>query len=421
MTMTTTPCRRFASILVLLVTFPAMAFAERQARLVGRVVDPEGKVIPDVTVTATSPDIPEFREVTSTDKKGVFKLDFRQINVVYRYRFDKLGYETTQVEQAWNVEGTIRFDFTMQPGETSTLDASSIETTSSPAIQAFNAGVKAFATKDYSAARKSFTEALENDPNLRQAWRALTLVQVEMKNYKEAAEAAEKAIALGSADEPVLRARWEAYRNLGDEVKAVEAREALEKFGRLAEEAKRIHNEGVALSRAGDEEGAFAKFQEALEIDPGLQAARLGLAASALKTNRPAEAAAAAETILETDPQNEQALRIRYNASLELQDEQKIIDSLVHLAAVDSVTARDGLFQLAVAAYDSDDIVKAKGRLDRVLEIDPNHPGSHYYQGLILMREGANQAARKQLERFLQLAPDDPDAATAREILTYLP
>jgi len=412
--------RRIASLLVLILTVPGLASAVRQGRLIGKVVDPEGNPIPGVTVTATSPDIPGFREVMTTDKKGVFKVDFDRIYVVYHYRFEKLGYRPTEAEQTWSLEGTAHHEFTMHPGETPTLEGLPPASTSNAAILAFNGGVKAFEAKDYPTARAKFEEALEYDPYLRQTWAALSLVHVEQGHYREAAEAAEKAIALGSRDESVLRSRWEAYRNLGDEAKAAEARADLERFGRLTEEAKRIYNEGVALSKAGNDEGAFAKFQQALEVDPNLQVARLGLAATGLKIGRDAEAAAAAETILDADPQHEQALRARYNASLKLGDEAKIVDSLVRLAAVDPVTARDNLFKLATAAYDSDDTVKAKERLGKVLELDPNHPQSHYYLGLILMREGAKEKAKSHLERFLQLAPGAPDAATAEGILNYL-
>jgi regulator of sirC expression with transglutaminase-like and TPR domain len=62
----------------------------------------------------------------------------------------------------------------------------------------------------------------------------------------------------------------------------------------------------------------------------------------------------------------------------------------------------------------------AKERLAHVLEIEPSHAPSHYLLGLILMREGAKREARSHLERFLALAPDDPDAPTARDALTHL-
>jgi tetratricopeptide (TPR) repeat protein len=227
-------------------------------------------------------------------------------------------------------------------------------------------------------------------------------------------------VALGARDEAVLRTRWEAYRNLGDKEKAAAAQQDLEKSGRLSEEAKRIHNEAVALSKAGDDAGAFEKFKEAVGMSPGFQPALLGLATTGLKIGKTAEAAAAAETVLEADPQNEQAKRIRYNAALKLGDTAMAEESIEALADVDRATARDSLFKLATAAYNSDDGVTAKKRFGRVLELDPDHALSHYYMGLILMREGSKADAQKHLERFLALAPNDPDAGTAREALKYM-
>jgi len=292
--------------------------------------------------------------------------------------------------------------------------------TSSAAILAYNGGVGALKSKDYPAARAKFEEAVAKDPSMSVAWAALSQVHLEQKHYREAADAAEKAVALGGADESVLRSRWEAYRKLGDEAKAAKAREDLEKLGRMTEEAKRIHNEGVALSKSGDDAGAFARFKEALAIDPGFQPALVGLATTGLKIGQAPEAAAAAETILKADPRNEQAIRIRYNASLKIGDKRMIVDSLVALAAVDPVTARDSLFKLGNAAYNADDGANAKEIFGKVLELEPNHAQSHYYLGLILMREGAKPEAKSHLERFLALAPDDPDVSTAKSALQYL-
>jgi tetratricopeptide (TPR) repeat protein len=412
--------RRTVWLLALILTIPTLASAVREGRLLGRVVDPDGNPIAGVTVTATSPDIAEFREVMITNKKGMFKVDFHKIFVVYKYRFEKIGYITTEADQDWKYQGTMRHEFTMYPGETPDPDAPPPPSTSAPAILAFNDGVAAYEASDYETARTKFEEALGFDPALRLAWELLSVVQLGLEDYAAAAESAEKALELGSTEESVLRARWEAYRNLGDEAKTAEAQADLDRIGRLAEEAKRIYNEGVALSKAGDAEGAFATFQDALEADPNLRVALVALATTALKIDRHEEAAAAAEAILDEDPQNEQALRIRYNAALKLRNEGRVIDSLVGLAAVDPETARDGLFLLANLAFESDDTVKAKERLDKVLEVDPDHPRSHYLMGLILMREAANEEAQNHLERFLQLAPDDPDRATAEGALKYL-
>jgi Tfp pilus assembly protein PilF len=414
----TTEHRRITWLLVLASALPGLASA-RQGRLIGKVVDPEGRPIPGVTVTTTAAEIADFGPVATTDDKGLFKVDFPRINVVYLYQLEKPGYVTLKIEQKWTVEGTDRHEFKMVPAPASTA-AGPPASTSNQAIAAFNAGVLAVKAKDDKTATAKFEEALSYDPYLRQAWAALAQLHVDQKRYKEAADAADKALALGARDEPVLRARWEAYRNLGDKAKAAEAQQDLEKSGRLNEEARRIHNEGVALSTGGDDAGAFAKFQEALQIDPGFQPALLGLATTGLKIGKAAEAAAAAETVLKTDPQNEQAKRIRYNAALKLGDTKMVADSLEGLAAVDPATARDNLFKLATTAYDSDDAVNAKKWFAKVLELDPSHARSHYFMGLILMREGAKAEARGHLERFLELAPNDPDVRTANEAIKYM-
>jgi Tfp pilus assembly protein PilF len=280
--------------------------------------------------------------------------------------------------------------------------------------------VLALKGRDYDAARARFDEALSYDPYLRQAWAAQSELHLRQKRYREAAEAAEKAIALGFKDEAVLRVRWDAYRGLGDEAKAAAAREELEGAGRLGEEAKRIHNEAVALSKAGDDAGALAKFKEALAVDPAFAPSLLGLATAALKAGQAAEAATAAEKLLEADARNEPALRLRYNAALKLGNDAVVVDALVGLAAVDKAFARDSLFKLGQAAFDADRAADARDRLGKVLEIEPDHPRSHYLLGLIHMREGRTKEAKAHLERFVALAPADPDAATARSALAQL-
>ena len=409
--------RTMACLLTLIWIIPGLAFAGQKGRLIGKVVDPQGNPIPGVVVTATSPQIPSFREVRTTDKKGTFTVDFRQVDVTYHYRFDKAGYQSTEAQQEWHLEGTQDYQWTMYPVAVGGLPPAS---TSEPAVLAFNAGVTALKAKDYATAEAKFKEAVGHDPNLVPAWVALSAVQVETGHNQQAAEAAEKAMALGSMDQAVLLSRWQAYRNLKDEAKAAEALKDLEKVGRRAEEAKKIHNEAVALVKAGDNTGAFAKFQEALNVDPNLQASLLGLATAGLKIGRNAEAAAAAEAILKADPKNEQAIRLRYNACLSLGDKERLIDSLVGLAAVEPTAAKNGLLKLAFEAYDANDRVRAKERFQKVLEVDPNQPLAHYYLAMAYVNEGAIEEARSHLERFLTLAPNSPEAETAREMLKQL-
>ena len=128
----------------------------------------------------------------------------------------------------------------------------------------------------------------------------------------------------------------------------------------------------------------------------------LGLATAALKIGKPLEAATAAETILKTDPKNEKAIRIRYNACLALGDKARLADALVGLAAFEPVMAL------------------AKERIGKVLQVDPNYPQAYYYLAVINLNQDASAEAKSNLERFLQLAPNDPNANSARQMLKEL-
>jgi type IV pilus assembly protein PilF len=243
---------------------------------------------------------------------------------------------------------------------------------------------------------------------------------VQTGHNQEAAAAAEQAMALGSRDVTVLTARWQAYRNLKDDAKAAAALKDLESVGRRAEEAKKIHNEAVALVKAGDNAGAFAKFQEALSVDPTLQVSQVGLATAGLKIGKFAEAATAAETVLKADPKNEAALRLRYNACLSLGDPERLADALVGLAPVEPAIARNGLLKLAFEAYDANDQVRAKQRFLRLLDVDPNQPLGHYYLALVYVNQGDNKEAMNHLERVIALAPGSKEADSARDMIKQL-
>ncbi len=398
---------------------PVVAFAgQDEGRLVGKIIDPDGKPIPGVSVTATSPQISSFKELRTTDKRGTFTIDFRQIDVTYQYRFEKAGYQTLEIRQDWHLVGTQHSEWTMQPGAAAAAVGSvPAASASEPAVLAYNAGIVALKAKDYATAEAKFTEAVGHDPKLVQAWSALSAVQVETGHNQQAAEAAERAMALGAKDEAVLTSRWRAYRALKDEAKTAEALKDLEAVGRRTEEAKKLHNEAVALVKAGDHAGAFAKFQEALNIDPNLQASLIGLSTAGLKIGRNEEAATAAETVLKADPKNERAIRLRFNACLALGDKERLAESLVGLAAFEPAVAANGLLKLAFEAYDANDRVKAKDRFLKVLTIDPNQPLAHYYVALVFVNEGDTAQATSHLERVIALAPNGQEAATAREML----
>ncbi|MCG6963107.1 MAG: tetratricopeptide repeat protein [Acidobacteria bacterium] len=405
---------------VLLLAVPGLVHADRQGRLIGKVVDLQGNPVEGVTVLATAKDLPEFHEQDKSNKKGMFIIDIPQLGVVYLLRFDKIGYAPLQAEITWDLAGTARKEYTLHPAGAVEVGTQPLPTTSNDAVEAYNAGVAAFKAKDYPTAAKHFQAAVAADAKLRQGWEALSLAQFEAGNYKEAAAAADKAVALGATKVEVLRVRWESYNNLGDQEKAAAALKDMEKAGQQVAEAKKIHNEAVKLVKAGDDEGALQKFKEALQLDPNLIDSLDGLADTALKLGHNQEAADAAEKALAEEPKDERALRVRYNAYLALGDKDKLVGALVGLAAIEPEIARHGLLKLAFDAYDANDLAKAKDRFAKYLRLDPKNPMAQYYVGITDMNLGDNAGAINHLQIFLQLAPNDKEAPTAQQLVDYL-
>jgi cytochrome c-type biogenesis protein CcmH/NrfG len=71
-------------------------------------------------------------------------------------------------------------------------------------------------------------------------------------------------------------------------------------------------------------------------------------------------------------------------------------------------------------SYDANDSERAKDRFSKLLAISPGHARAHYYLGLLYVSDGVNDKAIAHLERFCQLAPEDPEAASATDLVTYL-
>ena len=181
-----------------------------------------------------------------------------------------------------------------------------------------------------------------------------------------------------------------------------------------------VFNEGAAAVAAGDLATAESKFEEAIALDPELVAPHAALSALRLGGNRFAEAAEAAEKALALDPENVRALQIRYQAYKALGDDAKTQQALSDLQAADPEAALQDLYNQGVELFNGGRIGDAEKLFSEVLEVDPRHARSHYMLGMCFVNSGKNEMAREHLSTFVDLAPDDVDAATARATLEYL-
>ena len=179
----------FATLLTLfLLSPPFIGLFAGEGRMLGKVVDENGDPIRDATVTITSPDLPQYLEVTSTKKNGTFSMVFSKAYLRYVYRIEKDGYQTTEQEVKTNLGGTTRHTFTLSEGVgtapvTATGDAPASK--SNKAIFAFNEGVEAIQAGDLVLAEQKFLAALELDPELNASNAALARLHAEDEEWEE--------------------------------------------------------------------------------------------------------------------------------------------------------------------------------------------------------------------------------------------
>jgi tetratricopeptide (TPR) repeat protein len=193
-----------------------------------------------------------------------------------------------------------------------------------------------------------------------------------------------------------------------------------------ADQAILAYNEGVAALRDGKIAGAVPSLEKAASLNPGLAEAQGALADVYLELKRYGDALAAADRFLALKPGDAQGLRARYDALRAAGDNEKAREALEALAAADPKSP-----ETAVRFFNEGAELARKGKLDeaagffnRVVEIapaDPKFAKAHYVLGMTYAKEdGKKPQAKEHLQTFLQMAPKDPDAATAKEMLAYL-
>ncbi len=198
---------------------------------------------------------------------------------------------------------------------------------------------------------------------------------------------------------------------------ALESEQAQQDFARTArsDRAVQVFNEGAQASSAGDFDTAKAKFEEALGIDARLAPAYSGLAGIHLHQGDYGAALAAADKLLELDPNNVRGLRIRYDAYKAMGDEGKAKQALQALSEVDRGS------DLAVRVYNegaeaarTGDLETARARFQEAVELDPSLAAAHYALAVVYGSQGQHEQALAAIVKTLELEPDHPQAPRAR-------
>jgi tetratricopeptide (TPR) repeat protein len=424
-----TPQRTGAWLLCLAVGIGTAAVAGSQefSRIACTVVDENEEPLKGALVTVTSPDLPAFEFSKKTNKRGQCMVNFSDPNISYLFTIELAGYQAVKTRLRPTAGQLDEHVFTLAPiGEAAArTTVVKTEQPAGPMIGSkeavrYNQGVELQQAGDLDGAKAKFREAAEADPDFAPAYTGIATVAVEQGNYQEAAEAAERAVALEPDDFRALQLRYDAYKNLGDEAKAATAAKALRESGDISEATAQTFREAIEAYEAGDSEVAKLRFHQALELDPELVAAYSNLAQIYMSEGNAARAGAMADEVLGRRPEDLPALKVRYQALHLMGEDDAATSALEAVAAADPTWATSALFEYAQQLFNANQIEEARTMLEQILAVHPDHAESHYVAGLCCNSSGDFDAAKLHFARFLELAPDSEMAPTAREILSYL-
>ncbi|MEO8380418.1 MAG: tetratricopeptide repeat protein [Acidobacteriota bacterium] len=175
------------------------------------------------------------------------------------------------------------------------------------------------------------------------------------------------------------------------------------------------YNEGATLANAGDLAGAIKKFEEAVAAKPDLLAGWMALAKSTLRTKNYARAIEAANKVLEIDDSDMSMITVLAQAYAATGDKANAAKWQAKLPK-----SANAVFNDAAKLINASDDAGAEALLKQAIELDAAFAQSYYELGMIYVRGGKSAEAKAALDKYLELDPNGRDAATAKEMLSYL-
>ena len=279
------------AILIMAMLVPAAAWAGAEGRLSGTIVDESGKGVEGVTVTLIEL-ANDKREVKETNKKGRFSFLILDSTADFGIRMEKQGWITIQEGVDPQAGGTTRLEWTMKQGSAleagaaAPADPAAAPKGTRAAIEAYNAGAEAYNVGDRAAAIAKFGEAIELDPTMEAGYKALAEVYLAEERIDDALATTAKYIEVAPDSAQAISLRYDTLKEAGRGAEGTALLDALVEKDPSPETAVRLFNMGLDASRNGQLETALAGFSRALQIDPNLGQAYLGVADTYLRLGR---------------------------------------------------------------------------------------------------------------------------------------
>lgn len=189
---------------------------------------------------------------------------------------------------------------------------------------------------------------------------------------------------------------------------------------------RKLFAEGVAAGDAGRQDEAIEKFKQAVAASADCFECYNNLGFAYMQKKDYENAAAAYTKSSEVNPNDAASfsgLATVYNAQrkfdLAAEASAKATALSTNLSAAGGGGA-DAFFNEGVILWNGGKIVEAKKSFEAAVQADPGHAEAHYQLGMVLVNEGNLAGAATEFETYLKLAPEGPNAATAKSLIAQL-
>jgi tetratricopeptide (TPR) repeat protein len=184
---------------------------------------------------------------------------------------------------------------------------------------------------------------------------------------------------------------------------------------KAADPAVTAYNDGAKLYNEGKVPEAVAKFEEAVKAKPELIAGWEALARADLRLKAFPKAIEAASKALELAPDETDMFDILAQSYTATGDKAKAAEWKKKLP-LDAA----GAFNQAAALLNKNNDAEAEPLLKQAIAADEKFAPAYFELGMVYLRSGKMAEAKANLEKYLQLDPNGPNAATAKETLQYV-
>jgi tetratricopeptide (TPR) repeat protein len=299
--------RGVVAVAMLCAVSVAPALAQSVVR--GKVVDGQGKPVPDATILFEATDA-NRKTQTKTDKNG----DFLQVGLAsggYKVTAskDKVGTQTLNLNVRQGPNNPMSFTLSATSG------VSSADKEAAAAIQASaGAAVEAMKAGRHDEAIAKFQEVIAKVPTCQDCYYNIGVSQMAKQQFTEAEASFKKAIELKPDNADAYTALANLYNSqkkfdLAAEASANAAKYAAAGGGGGGAEAS--YNQGVILFNAGKFAEAKTQFEAATKTDPNHSMAQYQLGMTALNLGQIPDAVAALEAYLKVDPNGPKAAEVK--------------------------------------------------------------------------------------------------------------